>query len=111
MFTGSIDIVYGEDAFTVDASMWSDLTVNYDAVDAIEYRETDDPGSRTAGFGSAKLLAGSFRNNEFGAYTRYSFTSCRSCVVLTVGDKTLVINAADDAGTRAIYETLLEKTN
>ncbi len=108
MFTGKIEVKYGSDSFTIKASYWSDLTVEYDAVSSIEYREDDDAGSRVNGFGSAKLLLGSFENEEFGPYTRYSYTNTKSSIVLKVDGKTLVIADKDAESTKKIYEQLKE---
>jgi len=66
MFTGSITVTPGETSFTIEASFSPDLTIAYDEIDAMEYREHDEVGSRTYGFASARLLTGSFHNNEFG---------------------------------------------
>ena len=52
---------------------------------------------------------GSFENTVYGDYTRYTYASCDSCVVLTVKGETVVINGPDDAATRTIYEKLEEK--
>ena len=109
MFTGDIEVVYGETSFTIEASYWDDLTVEYSAIDSVEYREDVHPGVRTFGFGSARLSLGSFKNDEFGAYTRYAYTGRDSCVVLRCGEKLLVISGADEAGTREIYDTLTAK--
>lgn len=106
MFTGNIEVRYDADTFTVEADYWQDLTVEYDAVDCIEYRDTDKMGVRTFGFGSARLMMGQFQNDEFGTYTRYSYTKCGSCVVLTSGENILVLSGRDEAATRAIYEAL-----
>ena len=106
MFTGEIDFKYGEEAFTIEASFWSDLTIKYDAIYNIEYRANDNKGLRTYGFGSARLLAGAFNNDEFGNYTRYSYTKCNVCVVLNVEGKILVINGPDVESTKAIYENI-----
>ena len=109
MFTGDIEIRYDEDAFTVEADYYQDLTVEYDSLDHIEYRETDRAGVRTFGFGSARLLMGQFKNDEFGTYTRYSYTKSDSCVVLTAGENTLVLSGPDEAATRVIYEELIAR--
>ena len=87
---------FEENSFTIDASYWENAKVNYADIDNIEYREQDDPGRRVLGFGSSKLLLGEFENDEFGSYTRYSYTKCDSCVVLSVGDRILVINGEND---------------
>jgi len=61
------------------------------------------------GFGSFSVLMGEFDNSEFGAYTRYSYSDCKSCVVLRADDRVLVLNKKDEAATKELYETLLTK--
>lgn len=109
LFTGNVEIEYGTDSFTIEASYWYDLTVDYDAIETIEYRDQDDPGTRTNGFGSFRLSIGAFRNEEFGDYTRYSYTNCDACVVLEADGRILVLNGVDEESTRRIYEELREK--
>ena len=72
MFTGSITYTFGNDALTVDSDRWNPVTVAYEQIDSIEYREEAVDGEREWGFGSARLLLGSFNNDEFGGYTRYT---------------------------------------
>lgn len=110
LFTGNVEVVFGDTAFTVEATYHDDLTVNYSAVDSLELREENVPGSRVGGFGSARLLLGFFENAEFGTYIRYTYTNPDACIVMTVGDKVLVISGKDAADTRAIYETLAQRT-
>ena len=110
MFAGSIDVTFGDTAFTVDATFHEALTVEYSAIDTLELREGNVPGTREWGFGSARLLLGFFENEEFGTYTRYTYTSPDSCIVITVGEKVLVISGRDPAETQAIYQILLERT-
>ena len=109
MFSGNVDVSYEETAFTIEASFWSDLTVEYDAIESIEYRQNGVSGTRANGLGSARLLVGIFQNEEFGNYTRYTYTGNKPCVVLQVEDRILVIGGADAAATKAIYETLQTK--
>lgn len=106
MFTGNIEVQYGEAAFTIEASYWDDLTVEYDVIDRIEYRENVSAGVRAFGFGSARLSLGQFKNDEFGSYTRYAYTGVPACVVIHAEDKILVLSGRDTAETQAIYETL-----
>lgn len=108
-FTGSVNVEYGEASFTVKATYWSDLTLNYADIDAIEYRESGVSGERINGFGSPRLLLGWFTNDEFGNHTRYTYTECKPCVVLTVDGETVVIGGEDVESTRAIYDTLSAK--
>ena len=109
MFSGDINFKYNEDAFSIEASYWNDSTIKYDDIKNIEYRDNDNKGLRVHGFGSARFLAGAFNNEEFGNYTRYSYTKCNSCVVLTVGDRILVISGPDAESTKLIYEKLKSK--
>lgn len=109
MFTGEITVAYGDTAFTVDSSYWHKLTVEYDAVETAELRQEAVPGTRIYGLGSARLLAGQFQNEEFGNYTRYTYTGAESCVVLTVEGKILVISGPDAAATREIYKAILAR--
>lgn len=112
LITGKFEVTFDETSFTIDAAYWDDATVNYADIDDIEYREQDDPeawASRTFGYGSFNLLMGEFENDEFGAYTRYSYTACDSCVVLTVDDKILVINGKDEESTKEIYDELIKR--
>ena len=107
MLTGNVDIQYDDSSFEISTAYWNDLTVAYDEVESIEYREKCDAGVRVSGFGSARLMLGIFENEEFGRYTRYSYTGCESCVVLRSADgKVMVLTGADPEATMAIYAEL-----
>lgn len=106
MFTGDISVQYGEESFTVQASYWNALTVDYDVIESIEYRDAEMKGIRTFGLGTARLLAGAFRNEEFGAYTRYTYAGVDACVIIRADGKTLVIGGKDEADTQAIHEAI-----
>ena len=106
LFTGDMTIDYGEDSFTISATFCNNVIVNYDDIDSIEYRENNNGGMKVNGFNSARLLLGAFKNDEFGNYTRYSYTACNSAVVLKIDDKTLVLSGKTDAETKEIYNKL-----
>lgn len=110
LFSGNIHIRFGETAFTIDPSCYSGLTVDYDAIEGLELREGNVDGVRTWGFGSFRLLMGTFENEEFGSYTRYTYYAPDVCVVLTVNGNTLVLSGKDAEETQAIYRQLLLKT-
>ena len=109
MFTGDLNIKYGDVSFTIEASWWEDLTVEYNVIDHVEYRENVHPGVRTFGFGSARLSLGTFKNDEFGPYTRYAYTGQKACVVLHAGEKLLVVTGRDEEDTQAIFHALSER--
>ena len=109
LLTGDFEVQFGESAFTINTQYWEDATVRYAEIEKIEYRDQDDPGSRTFGYGSLALLMGEFENHEFGSYTRYSYTKCDSCIVLTVDGKILVINGESEESTQDIYDELMKR--
>ncbi len=111
MFTGDIGVVFGDTSFTIEASFYDDLTVDYAVIESMEYREGNVPGARVGGFGSFRLLMGFFQNEEFGTHTRYTYYKPEACVILTTARQTLVLSGSTAAETRGIYETLLAKTN
>lgn len=110
LFTGNLHYRFDSDSFTVEASYFDDLTVKYDAIDGIEYREGNVDGTRTYGVGSFRLLLGTFENEEFGTYTRYTYYRPEACVILSANGKTLVLSGSSAESTRSLYDTLAAKT-
>lgn len=108
MFTGKVEVSCGEEAITIEATYWADMTVAYEDIDAVELRE-QVPGTRVYGYGSAKLQLGSFENEEFGLYTRYTYGGDKACIVLTVDEETIVFSGENDTQTRTLYEELVRK--
>ncbi len=109
-FTGDISVTYEAHQIVITADYYEDLALEYGEMDSISYLAEVDYGSRVNGFGSPRLQMGSFQNETFGNYTRYSYASCKSCVVIQVENKTLVISGKNDLETKAIYEELLHIT-
>lgn len=110
MITGEIDYSFTDSGLEIMPDYWADSFVSYEEMDTVEYRESCDFGVRTNGFGSARLSMGAFSSREFGSYTRYGYTQCKSAVVITSDGRTLVLSAANEADTEMLYELLLEKT-
>lgn len=111
LFTGSYDVKFEDSSFTIDASYWDDMTVNYSDIENIEYRNELVQGSRTFGYGSMSLIMGECENDEFGNYTNYTYSSCDACIVLTIDGKKLVINGNDNESTKEMYDQLITRTN
>lgn len=111
MFTGNVNIYCNESSLKIEATYWSDIELDYSEIDKAHYHTDLDTGSRINGFGSGRLLLGSFRNNEFGTYTRYTYTGNNPCIVLEADGKILVIGTKDADETHRIYETILTKIN
>lgn len=106
MFTGDVEATLGDDALVIDASFVGGTTIKYENIDSIEYRERGVDGQRVGGFGSARLLLGNFRNDEFGAYTRYTYTGDKPCVVLKVDGRTVVVGTDSEQEMKEIYERI-----
>ena len=107
MFVGSVNVKCEEESFSVSATFWGKTTIKYSEIDSIEYNENDNIGTRTIGFKSFRLLLGGFKNDEFGEYTRYSYSGCDACIVINYNGKTVVINGEDAEKTKAIYDEII----
>ena len=109
MFTGDIEFTCGEETLEIEAAYWSDMTIGYDEIESIVYLEEDEAGSRISGYGSARLLMGTFKNEEYGYHTRYSYTQCDTGIVLDLGKSVLIISGKDVENTEKVYEELVDK--
>ncbi len=106
MVTGNINVTFAEKAFVVESTYWQSLTVEYDAIDSVEYLKGVPVGVRTNGFGSAKLQLGLFACDEYGNYIRYTYSGCSSGILIRSNDQTLIVNASNDEQTNLIYKEL-----
>lgn len=106
LFTGNIEFSLRDDSVLIEADYWEDTTVFFDRIEKIEYRENGVSGTRTGGFGSPRLLMGTFENDEFGYYTRYTYTRCDSAIVIFTKKNEIVISAKTEEETKALYDAL-----
>lgn len=111
LFYGDIRYSFREDYLFIDSNMYSDYIVYYDTIDNVEFREGNIDGLRVGGYGSFRLLMGFFQNEEFGTYTRYTYYKPEACLVLTKGEKKIVLSGETREETEALYQKLLEVTN
>ena len=109
LFYGDITYSFREDYLFVDTNMYSDYIVYYDTIDHVELREGNVEGLRVGGYGSFRLLMGFFENEEFGTYTRYTYYKPEACVVVTSGDKKIVLSGKTYEETEFLYQQLLSK--
>jgi len=109
-FAGDIKYTVDTASVAVDASFWPDSVIEFSEIDSIEYREHCNTGSRTNGFGSSKLLMGTFRNEEFGSYTRYSYTKCDAAIVIKADGKVLVLGDKSPEATKELYDSISSHT-
>ena len=109
MFTGDVKTEFGEDAVTISPTYYSDAVVEYDTIDSAEYRTDFDCGVRVYGYGSPRMSLGEFECDELGRYTLYAYTGFDECVLLTSGDRHLVVALKDSEATKAFYDELMER--
>ena len=109
LFAGDIDFDFEEDYLHIDASFYNDYVIYYDAIENIEYRDSNVSGMRVGGYGSFRLLMGYFKNEAFGTYMRYTYYKPDACIVLTVSGKTVVLSGETAEETQAIYRELLSR--
>ena len=110
LFAGEIEYHFREDYLFIDTNMYADHVVYYDDIQSVQLRDGNVSGARVGGYGSFRLLMGYFRNDEFGTYIRYTYTSPETCVILTGKDKTIVLSSETAEETQAIYQELLVRT-
>ena len=110
LFGGDIHYDFQEDVLIVDSNMYTDYVLRYEKIDDLEFREGNVPGLRVGGFGSFRLLLGFFENEEFGTYTRYTYYNPEACVVVTSGEKKIVLSGETRAETENLYQNLLVLT-
>lgn len=108
LFVGNIEYVCEQDKLIIEADWYTDLSIQYEDIQAIEYRGANVSGMRVGGFESFRLLMGFFQNEEFGTYTRYTYYKPEACVVLTVKGRTVVLSAETTEETNELYQTLLD---
>ena len=109
MFTGKVEFTLGEDSLNISATFGGKMEIEYSDIESVEFYDYAVDGVRVAGFASAKLLYGTFRNDEFGVYTRYTYTNSDCAIVITVGDEKIVIADVDDESTEELFDEIIER--
>ena len=106
MLTGDIETTIGDTSITVKATYCQTLELRYDEIESVEYRESAVRGTRIMGFGSARLLLGSFRSEELGNYTSYVYTGNSPCIVIKTEGRIIVLSDKSEQRLREIYERI-----
>ena len=109
MFIGSITFTVGDEALEVKTTFGGAMTVDYDEILDIEYRDEAVSGKRVSGYASATLLYGWFKNDEFGGYTRYTYAKTKCAIVIHTADEVIVISDESVEATRALYDSIAQK--
>ncbi len=107
MFTGEIKIYKSNESIEIEADYWSDLKIEFEEIENVEYRNEID-GQRISGFASHRLLIGYFKNKEFGTHTRYTYTSCDGCIVVTTESGKIIFNLKTEEETIKFFDEIKE---
>jgi len=104
--TGNVAADIDGKLLNINVSYWGDRQIDLSEVTEADYTEDFSVGKRTNGWGSFRIQAGNFRNNELGAYQLYAYTGCHAYIILYTPGGTVVLNVQDEAGTKQLYEAI-----
>lgn len=110
LYTGDVKVEFEEDRMGIHTSVIGNRNVPYEDIISVAYEDGMEIGSRTAGIGSFRLQAGSFKNSEFGAYHLYSYTDCDEYIVLDTVSGVIALNGKTPSETRNLYHEVSERT-
>ena len=109
LFTGNIRITI-EDSLKIEATYYADLSLDLTEIEKVTYQANAEDAVRLMGYGSPKLMMGTFESEALGRHTRYTYVSCDDVIILTLKNGTvLVINQENEKATKALYESILSK--
>lgn len=107
LFTGKITCTFSDNSFTISGSGAGSLTVDYDQITSITLTEEDISGQRVFGIANHRILAGSFHSDALGDYTRYTYCNSELYILISAGDKILLLNGENPEQTQDIYKQIL----
>ena len=106
MFTGKLNFTFEAEKLVIKPTFGMKTEIVFDEIESIEYRDAKVDGMRVSGFASSKLLYGWFKNDEFGSYNRYTYTSSESTIIIVVDGEEYVISDIDRESTKALYDRI-----
>ena len=108
-FTGSVEVTLSENMLLIDSEYYSELSVDYSDIEEVTLVTDADFGRRVYGFGTPRLSMGSFRNDAYGSYTLYAYTSNKTAIEIKLHDRIIVVNAKDHNKTVKLFDMIREK--
>lgn len=102
-----VDVKADANGIVAKSTLEPTLTIKYDDMKKAEIRNNLDIGSKKSGTSTSSVAAGTFNNKEFGKYDIYANPKCDEYIVITLKDnKIVVINGADPAATKAMFDMI-----
>lgn len=106
-----VKVSFSDEAVKVTATKYS-MTIAYADIESVQLMAwPEDLGEKvTDGYDDDIVRYGTWKNEAWGEYTVCADPDTSKCIVVHINDgRTLVFSRKDDATTKEIYETLLEK--
>lgn len=85
------------------------VTVLFEDIASIEFREELDQGSCVSGEAGKTYTYGIWENEEFGRYSLYRLTKVESCIVLTETDGDIIVFNIENAKTTEEFSKSLSE--
>lgn len=111
MMSGNISVTTDKTKINIAGYSWKDLSINFKDITSVELKSDINIGSKSSGFNNSKLNEGKYKNQAFGEYTLYSYTSCHDFIILTTNSDKIVLNLKDEKSTKELYELILQNTD
>ena len=110
MIVGDVTTTLTDTSLLIESTYYSDLSISLNDIKSIEYTSNLD-AVRISGFGSPRLSLGLFKSEKFGTISCYCYTQNEFAVIIKTGNNSVIaVNCADEAQTRALYDSLVDKT-
>lgn len=111
LFIGHVSYQFMDSYLLIHSPYWKDFILTYSDVQSIQIVSNQQIGLRTFGFGNLKLSMGSFHNNLYGDYKRYTYKSCPICIEIHLGQTILVINENNEQATNELFNELNKRVS
>ena len=106
LVTGDVKTRFAGEKMKIVASYWPDYEIKREDIQKISHTNKLQPGKRTNGLGSMKLLEGHFRNEIYGDYMLFVYKDCKSYIVLETTGPTIVLNGETKEDKERLYEDM-----
>lgn len=106
LFIGHMKVNFYETNFEIETPVWTNYVVEYNDIEDISLQKDSSNSIRIGGLGNLKVSMGSFESDEFGKYTRYTYNSCDTVIVLRVNGTYVLLNDIDEQTTKILYEQM-----
>lgn len=109
LFTGSVQASLEESSLVVK-SRTASITIPYEDIDGVKLLTALEPGSRSFGAETVKVLTGTFSNAAYGTYKLFIYKKVPLYIEVSYNeDEIAVFNLESEQNTQECYKQLYEK--